>query len=566
MYIKNYLQIVIKLICLTNILCDNVVTVNTTHGLINGFTESYNDKRLHVFLGIPYAKPPVKRLRFLKPRPMIPWTKARDAIKWPNNCYQTELLSNNSNKNNNFSEDCLYLNIWTPNTSAVNADDLKSVIIYIHGGALYVGSSSIDIHDGKVLAALGDIVVITLNYRLDAFGFLYADSWEAPGNMGLWDQAMAMEWIYNNIKYFGGDSDRITLMGHNAGGWSVSLHMLSPVSHHLFRNAILMSGAVYNHPIERDAESIKQFWLNAAIEEGCVDDQDYVYLDFTPKILKCLRQLTPQKVLELTQHHGLLTPKLGWHRLVVIDGKFLPNKPINLLKNNRYNSTHNVLIGTVEDEGSLLLNSMIDPNLYDLKKPRNLTVEEAIDELAHKSSFFYSNYQVNGLDVAQVYFHGLSDQTSSHEIISRIGMAFGDFYIVCPTIRFAEMFLLANDNYVNVYQYYFTAYNDSGFCPNWMKACHSLDLINIFGVPLVTPSTQRFKQISQSMIHMVSHFAKLGYPNTNAGDLTAFYKLNNKIVKPYYQFRDQPHPISDFGLGVKTFECEYLWNDYLDAE
>jgi carboxylesterase type B len=141
------------------------VSVSVKNGIINGKTEIIDDKHVNVFLGIPYAEPPVHDLRFKKPMPIKKWTQPIDATKWPNPCYQLPLIII-SMKNNNFSEDCLYLNIWSP-ISSQSDDSLKAVMFFIHSGAFLYGTSSDEHIDGLALSAMGDVVVITINYRFE---------------------------------------------------------------------------------------------------------------------------------------------------------------------------------------------------------------------------------------------------------------------------------------------------------------------------------------------------------------------------------------------------------------
>jgi len=191
--------------------------------------------------GIPYAVPPVGPLRFRKPVPVGNWTGTYDASAIKKDCFQVDKpLDQNS------SEDCLYLNIWT---QSLNSSDNLPVIVWIHGGGLSMGSATeldngINKYDGTQLALKG-VVIATISYRLGVFGFLCAKSEEAPGNQGFWDQTMAINWIKQNIYAFGGNGSDITIMGESGGAWSVSAHVLSPISRSLYQKAIAQSGLVF---------------------------------------------------------------------------------------------------------------------------------------------------------------------------------------------------------------------------------------------------------------------------------------------------------------------------------
>ena len=348
--------------------------------------------------------------------------------------------------------------------------------------------------------------------RLDAFGFLYADSDEAPGNVGLWDQVLALEWVNDNIERFGGNPQNITLMGSDAGGWSVCLHLLSSHSRDLFQNAIISSGAVYHHIHEKSAENVRQSWLNAAVSIGCGEELRYSYVEFTPEIIKCLKEVPPEKILKLSSADPELSKhKSTWFRFVVIDGQFLPDKPLEVLLKPSLEITKNILIGTSEDEGTLLL-PKFDPDKFNYKQPRNFTFEEGVLELTSLSKQFPSNLQVVGEEISQFYFYGINNNTEDYPLIcQRIASAVDDFYMTCPTLRFAEVLFHENDETVRVYQYFYANYFNILGVEGYNKAFHSSDIVAIFGVPLQRPNIpEPQKKVSRRMIEMVSDFARYG--------------------------------------------------------
>ncbi|HEY4041505.1 MAG TPA: carboxylesterase/lipase family protein [Rhodopila sp.] len=197
------------------------------------------------FRGIPFAAPPVGALRWRAPQRAMPWQGERSADQFGPKCMQTARLGNIDPLNPRMSEDCLYLNIWTP---AKSADDRLPVMVWIYGGSFNVGAGSEPWYNGTNLARKG-VIVVTLNYRLDVFGFLAhpeltAESERhASGNFGLLDQIAALGWVKRNIAAFGGDSGRITIFGESAGSLSVSALMASPLGRGLFQRAIGQSGA-----------------------------------------------------------------------------------------------------------------------------------------------------------------------------------------------------------------------------------------------------------------------------------------------------------------------------------
>ena len=214
-------------------------TLYTPYGVIRGSETSVRGIPIRQYFGIPYAKPPVKKLRFQKPRP-LPWRKSRFilATRMGPSCPQTSYYfdETRNNRGMRFSEDCLYLNVWTAQLAP-----LRPVLVFLHGGFFTHGGSESPTMDMSHLAARG-VVAVSLNYRLNAMGFLYAGVPQAPGNMGLYDQQLALLWIRKHIHYFGGDPARMTVMGHGAGATAAAYHLLNPTSRKIFKRMILISG------------------------------------------------------------------------------------------------------------------------------------------------------------------------------------------------------------------------------------------------------------------------------------------------------------------------------------
>ena len=215
--------------------------VNTTCGPVQGSIED----GVFVWKGIPYAKPPVGDLRWKAPERMTPWTAVRPANTYGNICPQKGYGPQSIYEipSQNMSEDCLYLNVWSP----PNTTEKKPVFVWIHGGSLTREGGSSPQYLGKNLAKK-DLVYVSFNYRLHAFGFLAhpelskENEYGVSGNYGIMDQIKALEWIQDNIASFGGDPDNVTIAGESAGGWSVSLLVATQKAKGLFHKAIAQSG------------------------------------------------------------------------------------------------------------------------------------------------------------------------------------------------------------------------------------------------------------------------------------------------------------------------------------
>lgn len=226
----------------------NVIATN--YGKVQGAVNATGT--VITFKGIPFAAPPVGDLRWKAPQPPAPWQGVRDASKFCSSCIQNRAFSREPwtaefMVQDSISEDCLFLNIWTP---AKSASDKLAVMVYIHGGALTEGSGSVDVYDGEELAKKG-IIVITINYRLGVLGYLAhpeltAESPNhASGNYGFLDQVAALKWVKENILAFGGDPSCVTIAGQSAGAASVRALIISPLASGLFHRAITESGSTF---------------------------------------------------------------------------------------------------------------------------------------------------------------------------------------------------------------------------------------------------------------------------------------------------------------------------------
>jgi acetylcholinesterase len=229
-------------------------------------------KQVDVWNSIPFGQPPLGDLRFRHPRPMDPWDGIRDTRDMPNSCWQTmdDFFGNFAgstmwNANTERNEDCLYLSVTVPRPRPKNA----AVMVWIFGGGFVTGSSTLDVYDPKILVSEENIIYVTLQYRVASLGFLYFDQPGAPGNMGMLDQVMALQWIHSNIAFFGGNPNNITLFGESAGAASVSMHLLSPLSRNLFSQAIMQSGSATAPwaTVDREETIIRGLRLAEAV--GC---------------------------------------------------------------------------------------------------------------------------------------------------------------------------------------------------------------------------------------------------------------------------------------------------------
>ena len=266
---------------------DVTLQVKTQYGVLEGFEEDGVKK----FLGVPFAQAPVGELRWKAPQPLQAWEGVREAKVFGNEPMQPNIFGDMQFRGPGRSEDCLYLNIWT--TAKTTADALP-VLIYFNGGGLMAGSGSEPRYDGSAIAKEG-VIGVTANYREGVFGFFAhpeltaASDYKGSGNYGFLDQVAAIKWVKENIAAFGGNPNRITIVGESAGSFSVSLLMCSPLSKDMIAGAMLSSGAevMPNKPLtqaEADSAGARLLkWADiASIADARAIDADSLEKAFPP--------------------------------------------------------------------------------------------------------------------------------------------------------------------------------------------------------------------------------------------------------------------------------------------
>lgn len=328
----------------------NADVVRTATGLLRGSVGP--DHRL--FQGIPYAAAPVGPLRWQPPAPMPAWPGVRDAVRRGPWCIQPDAAEVDP-----VSEDCLTLNVWTPTGSA--AEPLP-VMVWIHGGSFMRGAG--DIYDARRLAVRGRSVVVTINYRLGALGFLADPALGEAGNYGLADQQAALRWVRDNIAEFGGDPAKVTVAGESAGGMSVCDHLAAPESTGLFRAAIIQSGPCQAQVEAPEARRISREYSESV---GCTDSKD-------PGVAACLRALPADRLTKPLWYARFGTDRLSGP---VIGTPSLPTDPMRVFGDGQDNRAPAVpvLLGVNRDEFTLFV------ALRYLRVGREITASEYPDEL-----------------------------------------------------------------------------------------------------------------------------------------------------------------------------------------
>lgn len=244
--------------------------VQTSNGPIRGFMV---DGQMHVFKGVRYGAAPVGALRFKPPVRPAPWTEPVDAYEYGNRAMQGSGSPEGSDSLPEMSENCLFLNVWTPGLD----DKKRPVMVWLHGGGFSSGSGSDSFCDGKNLAQKGDVVVATINHRLNVFGFLqlsekWGPDYVSSGQAGMLDIVMSLEWVRDNIARFGGDPGNVTIFGESGGGRKVAMMMAMKPAAGLFHKAIIQSGSGLDAPSKADAVALgRELLQNLGIADGDLD-------------------------------------------------------------------------------------------------------------------------------------------------------------------------------------------------------------------------------------------------------------------------------------------------------
>ena len=317
----------------------NCLSINTRLGEIEGveFPAAVTGKSVHAFYNIPYAKPPIGSLRFRKPEPYGAWNGTLNATVMGPSCMQPFYGIPKEVINKQVSEDCLQLNIFVPFSPSSNAT--KSVMIWIHGGGFVAGQATW--YDGRDFVQKADVILVTVNYRLGAFGFFSTGDEACPGNFGLWDQHLAIKWVHENIADYSGDPKSVTIFGESAGGGSVSLQSFYPRNRNLFQRVIPMSG-VATSPIFLNGRNNANVFLRAL---NCSATN-------STNGTECARQFSSADVLRASSQGPPMWP--------VIDGDFVIGSPVEILQNKssdvfRFFASLDYMVGVMEGDGAVNL-------------------------------------------------------------------------------------------------------------------------------------------------------------------------------------------------------------------
>lgn len=545
---------------------EDPLVVETTSGLVRGFSRNVAVRDVHIFYGIPFAKPPIGPLRFRKPLPIEPWHGVLNATVLPNSCYQERYEyfpgfegEEMWNPNTNISEDCLYLNIWVPQRVKLRHKGSEPpdsaernglpILVWIYGGGFMTGTATLDVYDADIMAAMSSVIIASMQYRVGAFGFLYlnkhfgSNSEEAPGNMGLWDQALALRWLRDNAAAFGGDPDLITIFGESAGGSSASLHLISPVTRGLVRRGILQSGtlnAPWSYMTGEKAHEVARVLVDDC---GC----NSTMLQENPaRVMACMRSVDAKtiSVQQWNSYWGIL----GFPSAPTIDGIFLPKHPLDLLRESDFKDTE-IIIGNNENEGTyFILYDFID--FFEKDQASFLDRDKFIGII---DTIFKNMSQIER-DAIKFQYTDWEQLKDGYLYQKMIADVVGDYFFICPSIHFAQLFA---DRGMKVYYYFFTQRTSTNLWGEWMGVMHGDEIEYVFGNPLnmSLKYSDKERDLSLRMIKIFSQFSYDGKPTNDESEWPPY----SRDRPEYFIFNAEK---SGLGKGLRTTSCAF-WNEFL---
>lgn len=429
MSIRLFLSFVSVLIIGDNIFqvgaVEENVIIQTRLGGVIGLKLVSEKSVVYQFLDIPYGKAPVGHLRFSKPQAFGSWSNTLNATQLGPVCYQSDLLT--GKKPDDLTEDCLKLNIYVPHN--ISHSNKKSVMVWIHGGGFLFGSGGT--YDGSLLSVLGNVIVVTINYRLGIFGFLASNSNKAKGNAGLWDQILALDWIRYNIEDYGGNPNDVTIFGESAGGMSVSLLSLMPRNRGLFHRVIAQSGIANSF---LTLSNSTHYTIDVGNRVNCTFESFRNEHNF----VECLQSTDAVDLVRATDQLYL---DMGFQSLIdlpfapVVDGELIRKNPSTLLADKtssefNFFQSLDMMIGACDNDGSLAIT--VDPPFLS-KLNFNFTEGVTTEEFCHQIIPVFSKALYNNSrDVSNAICEKYSERSNIEEQARMFLHMYGDAVFIAP--------------------------------------------------------------------------------------------------------------------------------------
>ncbi|XP_056098827.1 neuroligin-2a isoform X2 [Rhinichthys klamathensis goyatoka] len=499
-------------------------TVTTNYGKLRGIKKDLNNEILgpvEQYLGIPYATAPIGDRRFQPPEAPGSWQEVRNATQFAPVCPQnvhgvlpeimlpvwfTDSLDVAATYIQNQSEDCLYLNIYVPTEDDIRDRRKKPVMLFIHGGSYMEGTGNM--FDASVLAAYGNVIVVTMNYRLGVLGFLSTGDQSAKGNYGLLDQIQALRWLNENIGHFGGDPERITIFGSGAGASCVNLLILSHHSEGLFQRAIAQSGsAISSWSISYQPLKYTKI---LARKVGCTYGETADLVDCLRR--KNFRELVDQDI-QPARYHIAFGP--------VMDGDVVPDDPEILMQQGEF-LNYDLLIGVNQGEGLKFVDDGGTESEEGISAAAfDYTISNFVDNL-----YGYPKGKDILRETIKFMYTDWADRDNGEMRRKTLLALFTDHQWVAPAIATAK---LHADYQSPVYFYTFYHHCQTETRPEWADAAHGDEIPYVFGVPMIGatdlfPCNFSKNDVMLSAVVMTywTNFAKTGDPNLPVPQDTKF--------------------------------------------
>ncbi|XP_061177723.1 uncharacterized protein LOC133186505 [Saccostrea echinata] len=505
--------------------------IPTSLGRIRGILTEVSSKKISLFKKVPYALPPLNKLRFAKPLPVTPWNGTLGSTEFGPSCVQFLDKNNPRLPNVNMSEDCLHLNIYAP--FPTRQTSRRAVMIWIHGGG-FIGGQGTSI-DGSRLVLKGDIIVVTINYRLNIFGFFSTGSSDTRGNYGLYDQQLAIKWVKENIVAFGGDPNRITLFGESAGGVSTTLQGVIPSNKGMFLRVIGESGSFL---ARRDYETKTRDTSHQVIAKlSCQRASETEMLD-------CLRSKNTSDLLKVWGEISWKQSRSDSYSLTtsigpITDGELIPESPDaamsnpNSLMHKQFYSI-DLLVGTnTADSGLLYFNLKPYSSIFKFNISVGVPTRIVCDEIA--PSIVREIYEINcpALVTAICKQYTPTPPATLQAQSQMAADLYGDFLEDVPTIKSLNAHAQSTRS---TFQYLFShrpIWEVIGERPMWLKgANHASELPFVFGLKTFYPSnvqiTQEEQALADQMMEYWTNFAKYGNPKVNSTGIWKPYTVNKR--------------------------------------
>jgi len=399
--------------------------------------------------------------------------------------------SNIWNVNTPLNEDCLKINVWVPHPKPKSA----AVLLWIFGGGFVTGTSSLDLYDGRFLVGEERVILVSFNYRVASLGFLYLDREDAPGNAGLFDQRMALEWVQDNIKFFGGNPNNVTLFGESAGAVSISFHLLSPLTRNLFSQAILQSGGPTCPWAIIDRKEAFSRTLALASAVNCPSSPNDL-----EAVMECLRKTDPLNlVFNETGNYGVVE----FPFVPIVDGSFLDESPEVSLKTKNFKKTK-LLTGSCKEEGTYwLIYHLVD--LFKKNEDVYISRDDFI-KIVDELNPYVSKVGRNAIGYEYTDWLDPDDPIKNRDAVDKMVV---DYHFTCHVNEVSNRYAASGND---VYMYYLVHRSSYSPWPKWMGVVHGDEINFIFGEPLdpkygYTPAEVA---LSRKMMKYWANFAKTG--------------------------------------------------------